>query len=76
MALVRTRKIIDDTGASAVIAAAEQEANTHGHRVVIAVVDPHGELDRAPPNAGRANRIVPRGGRQGAHRRHLRAAEP
>jgi glc operon protein GlcG len=44
MALVRTRKIIDDAGASAVIAAAEQEANAHGHRVVIAVVDPHGEL--------------------------------
>ena len=44
MALVRTRKIIDDGGASAVIAAAEKEANAHGHRVVIAVVDPHGEL--------------------------------
>lgn len=44
MALVRTRKIIDDTGASAVIAAAETEANAHGHRVVIAIVDPHGEL--------------------------------
>jgi glc operon protein GlcG len=44
MALVRTRKIIDDTGASAVIAAAEQEANAHGHRVVITVVDPHGEV--------------------------------
>src|SRR3954463_9246834 len=44
MALVRTRRIIDDAGASAVIAAAEQEANVHGHRVVIAVVDPHGEL--------------------------------
>src|SRR4051794_41743681 len=44
MALVRTRRIIDDAGASAVIAAAEQNANAHGHRVVIAVVDPHGEL--------------------------------
>src|SRR5215208_7434527 len=44
MALVRTRRIIDDAVASAVIAAAEQEANAHGHRVVIAVVDPHGEL--------------------------------
>src|SRR5215213_1711902 len=44
MALVRTRRIIDDGGASAVIAAAEQKANAHGHRVVIAVVDPHGEL--------------------------------
>ena len=44
MALVRTRRIIDDAGSSAVIAAAEQKANAHGHRVVIAVVDPHGEL--------------------------------
>ena len=44
MALVRTRSIIDDAGASAVIAAAEKEAAAHGHRVVIAVVDPHGEL--------------------------------
>src|SRR5512132_1211350 len=44
MALVRTRRIIDDAGASAVIAAAEKEATAHGHRVVIAVVDPHGEL--------------------------------
>jgi uncharacterized protein GlcG (DUF336 family)/uncharacterized RmlC-like cupin family protein len=44
MALVRTRRIIDDAGATAVIAAAEKEANAHGHRVVIAVVDPHGEL--------------------------------
>ncbi len=44
MALIRTRKIIDDAGASAVIAAAERAANAHGHRVVIAVVDPHGEL--------------------------------
>jgi glc operon protein GlcG len=52
MALVRTRKIIDDTGASAVIAAAEQEANAHGHRVVIAVVDPHGELIELRRTAG------------------------
>src|ERR687886_293053 len=44
MTLVRTRRIIDDAGASAVIDAAEREANAHGHRVVIAVVDPHGEL--------------------------------
>src|SRR5919108_310465 len=44
MALVRTRRIIDDAGASSVIAATEQKANAGGHRVVIAVVDPHGEL--------------------------------
>ena len=52
MALVRTRRIIDDAGASAVIAAAEQEANAHGHRVVIAVVDPHGELIELRRTAG------------------------
>src|ERR671914_2497795 len=44
MALIRTRRIVDDAGASAVIAAAEEYANARGHRVVIAVVDPHGEL--------------------------------
>jgi glc operon protein GlcG len=44
MTLVRTRKVIDDAGAEAVLAAAEQLANARGHRVVIAIVDPHGEL--------------------------------
>src|SRR5919204_1852455 len=44
MALVRTRKIIDDEGAAAAIAVASDYAITHGHRVVIAVVDPSGEL--------------------------------
>jgi glc operon protein GlcG len=44
MTLVRTRKIIDDDGADAVLAAAEEFANAGGHRVVIAIVDPHGEL--------------------------------
>jgi glc operon protein GlcG len=44
MALIRTRRIVDDAGASAVIAAAEEYANERGHRVVLAVVDPHGEL--------------------------------
>jgi uncharacterized protein GlcG (DUF336 family)/mannose-6-phosphate isomerase-like protein (cupin superfamily) len=41
---MRTRRIIDDRGADAVIAAAQEYANERGHRVVIAVVDPHGEL--------------------------------
>src|SRR5919197_384886 len=41
---MRTRRIIDDPGADTVVAAAEQYANARGHRVVIAVVDPHGEL--------------------------------
>ncbi len=44
MAYVRTRRIIDDAGAEAVIAAAEAKAAELGSRVVIAVVDPHGEL--------------------------------
>jgi uncharacterized protein GlcG (DUF336 family)/mannose-6-phosphate isomerase-like protein (cupin superfamily) len=44
MAYVRTRSIVDDPGADAVIAAAEAKAREQGSRVVIAVVDPHGEL--------------------------------
>jgi glc operon protein GlcG len=44
MATVRTRKIIDDAGAETVIAAAERHALEHGHRVVIAIVDPWGEV--------------------------------
>ena len=41
---MRTRKIIDNAGADAVIEAAMSYANERGHRVVIAVVDPAGEL--------------------------------
>jgi glc operon protein GlcG len=44
MAIVRTRRIIDEAGAAAVLAAAEREAAERGARVVIAVVDPWGEL--------------------------------
>jgi glc operon protein GlcG len=44
MAVVRTRRTIDNAGADAVIAAAERHANDNGYRVVIAVVDPSGEL--------------------------------
>jgi glc operon protein GlcG len=44
MAFVRTRKVIDDKGADAVITAAERTANERGYRVVIAIVDPWGEL--------------------------------
>jgi glc operon protein GlcG len=44
MAVVRTRRIIDDAGADAVIAAAEKVANEKGYRVVFAVVDPWGEV--------------------------------
>ena len=52
MALFRTRRIVDDAGASAVIDAAERYANEHGHRVVMAVVDPHGELIELRRTAG------------------------
>src|SRR5437764_1297792 len=44
MSAIRMRKIVDDPGAEAAIAAAEAYANERGHRVVIAVVDPWGEL--------------------------------
>src|ERR671918_507113 len=44
MALLRTRKLISNEGAASVLAAAETYASERGHRVVIAVVDPAGEL--------------------------------
>jgi uncharacterized protein GlcG (DUF336 family) len=44
MAPVRTRRIIDEAGAAAVLDAAEDYAVANGHRVVMAVVDPWGEL--------------------------------
>jgi uncharacterized protein GlcG (DUF336 family)/mannose-6-phosphate isomerase-like protein (cupin superfamily) len=44
MGLFRTRRIIDDAGADAVMAAAEAFALDQGSRVVIAIVDPSGEL--------------------------------
>jgi glc operon protein GlcG len=44
MAITRMRRTIDNAGADAVIAAAERHANENGYRVVIAVVDPSGEL--------------------------------
>src|SRR5215218_3143022 len=44
MAITRTRRTIDNAGADAVIAAAERHANDNGYRVVIAAVDPSGEL--------------------------------
>jgi glc operon protein GlcG len=49
---MRTRRIIDDTGADAVVAAAEAYANERGHRVVIAIVDPNGELIQLRRTAG------------------------
>ena len=44
MHAARTRRVIDTRGAEAVLAAAEERAGAAGSRVVIAVVDPHGEL--------------------------------
>jgi glc operon protein GlcG len=44
MSTVRTRRIIDDAGAEAVLATAERFALEQGHRVVMAVVDPWGEV--------------------------------
>ncbi len=44
MAVIRTRKVIDDKGADAVMTAAEAYALEKGYRVVIAIVDPSGEL--------------------------------
>jgi uncharacterized protein GlcG (DUF336 family) len=44
MRAIRTRRTIDNAGADAVIAAAEAYANERGNRVVIAVVEPSGEL--------------------------------
>src|SRR6266705_882988 len=44
MTAIRKLRIIDETGAEAVIRAAEQNADRQGNRVVIAVVDPSGEL--------------------------------
>jgi glc operon protein GlcG len=41
---VRIRRVVDDAGAEAVLRAAQAHAEARGHRVVIAVVDPWGEL--------------------------------
>ena len=41
---IRMRRIIDEAGADAVLAAAEAKARADGLRVVMAVVDPWGEL--------------------------------
>src|SRR5438552_5122414 len=40
----RTRRIVSDAGATAVLAAADAYARERDHRVVIAIVDPSGEL--------------------------------
>src|SRR5689334_17362049 len=52
MRAIRTRRTIDNAGAEQVIAAAEEYANERGYRVVIAVVEPSGELIRMSRTAG------------------------
>ena len=61
MAVVRTRRIIDDAGAQSVLAAAQREALAQGLRVVIAVVDPWGELvalQRTPGAQAASSRVA------------------
>jgi len=50
MAVTRTRRIIDDAGADAVVAAAEKLALERGHRVVIAVVEGLQQLNQYHAN--------------------------
>src|SRR5919108_2501038 len=52
MPFVRTRRVIDNAGADAVLRAAEARAAQTGARVVIAVVDPWGELVALRRTAG------------------------
>jgi glc operon protein GlcG len=52
MAPVRERRIIDDNGADAAVQAATTYASERGHRVVVAVVDPSGELVELRRTAG------------------------
>ena len=59
MAVVRTRRVLDIDGAQAVREAAEAHAREHGYRVVIAVVDPAGDVLelRRTPDAQAASRV-------------------
>ena len=69
MPAVRTRRIIDDAGAEAVLAAAEAKAAEHGSRVVMAVVDPWGEvvaLRRTPGAQAASSRVAVDKGRTAA----------
>ena len=52
MTIVRTRRVIDDAGAESVLAAAVRAAERSGARVVVAVVDPWGELVALRRTAG------------------------
>src|SRR5688500_17399601 len=52
MPVTRTRRIIDSAGADAVVRAAEAYARERSHRVVVAVVDPAGEVVRVGRTEG------------------------
>jgi uncharacterized protein GlcG (DUF336 family)/mannose-6-phosphate isomerase-like protein (cupin superfamily) len=52
MPAIRTRRIIDSAGADAVVRAGERFAAERGHRVVVAVVDPAGEVVRVGRTEG------------------------
>src|SRR3954471_1603737 len=52
MRAIRTRRTIDNAGAEQVIATAEAYANERGYRVVVAVVEPSGELIRMSRTEG------------------------
>src|SRR5437867_8286540 len=52
MAAVRTRRVIDNEGADQVLEAAERFALQKGYRVVLAVVEPSGELIAMHRTAG------------------------
>jgi glc operon protein GlcG len=52
MADIRKRRMIDEAGAEEVIRAAEEQARERSYRVVIAVVDPSGELVALRRTAG------------------------
>src|SRR5215207_2595885 len=61
MPTVRTRNIIDDSGAEAALATAEAKAAEQGSRVVMAVVDPWGEvvaLRRTPGAQAASSRVA------------------
>ena len=76
MTLVRTRRIIDDAGADAVIAAAERRGREHGapRRDRASSTRPASSSRCAA--RGRAGRQLARRRRQGAHRGDLRPPEP
>ena len=61
MSAIRTRRVIDEAGAETVLEAAERLALERSHRVVIAVVDPWGEvaaLGRTPNAQPASSRVA------------------